>query len=98
MRMGRGVAMVVASGAAMLAMAVPASASSEGEAVANEAMMAGMKQVCMTMMQDKPGMEQARGAMMRNPAMAEMCEMMMKNNPGMARECGVMISGAMSRS
>lgn len=73
MRLGEGLATAAATGVTVLAMAAPALASSSEQADSHEAAMAGMQQVCQVMMQDTPGMDQARAAMMRNPAKAEMC-------------------------
>jgi hypothetical protein len=79
MLLRRSVAIMVTSGAALLAVAAPASASAAHEADAER----GMSRICEMMMQDRPGMEHVRESMMRNPAMQRMCEMMMQDRPGM---------------
>lgn len=78
---------MVASGAALLAVAAPASASAAHEAGAER----GMSRICEMMMQDRPGMEHVRESMMRNPAMQRVCEMMMQDRPAMAEKCKSMM-------
>lgn len=90
--MRRGVAILVSSGAAVLAMAAPAAASTHGEVAASPGR--GMEHMCTTMMSDKPGMETMREAMMRSPAMKRMCQMMMRHNPEMAQKCMTMMGDA----
>jgi hypothetical protein len=87
MLLRRSVAIMVTSGAALLAVAAPASASAAHEADAER----GMSRICEMMMQDRPGMEHVRESMMRNPAMQRMCEMMMQDKPAMAEKCKSMM-------
>ncbi|SFB62631.1 hypothetical protein SAMN05216266_13126 [Amycolatopsis marina] len=96
MLLRRSVAVMVASGAAVLALAGPASASPAHGAGAD--VDRGMSTICKMMMQDRPGMEHVREAMMRNPAMQRMCEMMMRQNPAMAEKCKSMMDGSSSQA
>ncbi|MFC4004382.1 hypothetical protein ACFS2C_15060 [Prauserella oleivorans] len=96
MLLRKGVAVMVASGAAVVAMATPAAAGSKVEAQRGSDR--GMARICEMMMQDFHGMERMRETMMRNPAMARMCEMMMRQDPAMAEMCKSMMGDTTSQA
>lgn len=83
---------MVASGAAVLAMAAPAAATTDSDPMGGRVTDRVMSQMCEMMMQDRPGMEQMREAMMR--AMAQMHEMMMRHHPEVAEKCMSMMDGS----